>query len=157
MLDCRVSPYQDYRPFISAAVAILSLSLSLSCQSKANKVDAKVLSDAFMADLVANHLDDALSKMDPAFVQMAGGREQAIGLMQKIFDYCGRPLNSAYQRDEVGMYAFLDGRNKPMRKFYYSTPTTQRPEGGCYFSVMVVPGDHKDYTVIAATAGKPSN
>jgi hypothetical protein len=75
MLGCRVPPYQHYRPFTSAAVAILALSLSLSCQSKTDKVGAKGLSDAFMADLVANHLDDALSKMDPAFVQMAGGRE----------------------------------------------------------------------------------
>lgn len=156
MLACRVPPCQHYRPFISTAVAILALSLSLSCQSKAGKVDAKVLSDAFMADLIANHLDGALSKMDPAFVQMAGGREKAIGLMEKIFDYCGRPLNSAYQRDEAGFYAFTDGRKKPMRKFYYATPTTQRPEGGCYFSVMVVPGDHGGYTVVAATAGKPS-
>jgi hypothetical protein len=109
-----------------------------------------------MADLVANNLDDALSKMDSGFVQIAGGREKAIGLMQKIFDYCGRPLNSAYQRDELGFYAYLDGRQKPMRKFYYATPTTQRPEGGCYFTVMVVPGDHEGYRVVAATAFKTS-
>jgi hypothetical protein len=109
-----------------------------------------------MADLVANKLDDALSKMEPEFVQTAGRHEKAIAACQKVFDYCGRPLNSSYWRDEVGFYAYLDGRRKPMRKFYYTTPTTQRPEGGCCFTVMVVPGDRGGYRVVPTTAGKPN-
>ncbi len=148
--------FQRNRPFITTAGALLALSLSLSCQSKLDRAGAKALSDSFMADLVANKLDDALSKMEPEFVQEVGGHEKAIGAIQKGSDYCGRPLNSAYWRDEVGFYAYLDGRRKPMRKFYYTTPTTQHPDGECYFTVMVVPGDQGGYRVVATTAGKPN-
>ncbi len=94
--------------------------------------------------------------MDSGFVQAVGGHEKAIGAIQKVFDYCGHPLSSTYWRDEVGFYAYLDGRRKPMRKFYYLTPTAQRPGDGCYFTVMVVPGDQAGYTVSATTAGKPN-
>jgi len=148
--------FQSCRSPVTAAIAILGLSLSLACQSKLDRAGAKALGDSFMADLVANKLDDALSKMEPEFVPAAGGYEKALAAIQKVFDYCGRPLDSAYWRDEVGFYAYLDGRRKPMRKFYYTTPTTQHPEGGCYFTVMVVPGDKSGYRVVATTAGKPN-
>jgi hypothetical protein len=138
---------------LTAVLAIIVLGLSLSCTSQVDRAGAKALSDSFMADLVENRLDDALSKMDPAFIQKAGGREKAIGLMQTIFNYCGHPLSSTYWRDEVGVHS-LDGRTKPMRSFLYATPTTQRPEGGCYYRVNVVPGDQGGYSVVASTVGK---
>lgn len=156
LVACRVMRLLLNRSFTTAAGVVLALSLSLSCQSKLDRAGAKAVSDSFMSDLVASKLDDALAKMEPAFVQAAGGHDKAVGAIQKVFDYCGRPLNGTYWRDEVGFYAYLDGRKKPMRKFYYTTPTTQRPEGGCYFTVMVVPGDQGGYKVVATTAGKPN-
>ncbi len=137
---------------VAIAIAFLSIAL-VSCGPRVDRTAAKTVGDSFMSDLVANRLDDGLSKMEPELVQMLG-HDKTIEAMQKVFDYCGRPLGSQFQRDEIGFYAYLDGRKKPMRKFYYATPTAQLPDGGCYFAVLVVPGDQGDYRVVAFTAGK---
>ncbi len=91
-----------------------------------------------MADLVADRVDSALDKMEPEFVQKTG-RAQAEAGVRKLFDYCGRPLDSELKHDEVGFKVYLDGRRKPTRTFYYAATTTQRPKGECFFSVAVVP------------------
>jgi hypothetical protein len=44
-------------------------------------------------------------------VEFAGGHDKAISLMQKMFDYCGRPLSSDFERDEIGFYLYPD-RNR---------------------------------------------
>ena len=93
-----------------------------------------------MGDLVLNHVDDALNKMEPEVVQKAG-RAQAEAAIRNLFDCCGRPLDSEFKHDEVGFKIYLDGRKKPMRKFYYAATTTQYPKGQCFFAIEVVPDD----------------
>lgn len=148
-----VPRHQRYRSFITAGVAFFALTLSLSCNSRVDQAGAKALTDSFMADLVANRLDDAISKMAPAFIQKVGGRENAIRLIQTVSGYCGRPLNSAYLYEKVGVHYF-EGRVRPMRSFSYTGPTTQHPEGRCLFEVNVVPGDQRGYMVVQWLVGR---
>jgi hypothetical protein len=62
--------------------------------------------------------------------------------IRKLFDYCGRPLDSEFKHDEIGFKVYANGNQKPMRKFYYAATTTQYPKKGeCFFAVEVVPAD----------------
>jgi hypothetical protein len=135
-----------------AAIVLLSIGLT-SCGPRIDRTAAKSVADSFISDLVDQRVDEALSKMEPELVQMMG-HDKAVESIQKVFEYCGRPLGSKFWRDEAGFYVYFDGRKKAMRKFYYATPTTQRPNGGCYFTAMVVPAAQDDYKVVAFTAGK---
>ncbi|MGB6247485.1 MAG: hypothetical protein WBF54_00135 [Terriglobales bacterium] len=91
-----------------------------------------------MAYLVADRVNDAVGEMEPEMFQWAT-REQVETQIRKLFDYCGRPLDSEFKHDETGMKVYASGHEKPMRKFYYAAKTTQYPKGVCFFSVEVVP------------------
>ena len=108
--------------------------------STIDRAAAQKVADSFMADLVADKVDGALDKMEPEFIHQTG-RPQAAAGVRNLFAYCGRPLDSEFKHDEVGFKVYLDGRRKPMRKFYYSATTTTHPKGECFFSVEVVPDD----------------
>ena len=95
---------------------------------------ARKVSDSFMADLVANKVNDAVSLMEPEFVRTVGN-EQAEAALRKLFNYCGRPLDSELKHDEIGFKMYLDGHRNPMRKFYYAASTDQNAKGVCFFSV----------------------
>jgi hypothetical protein len=99
---------------------------------------ARKVSDSFMADLVADKVNHAVSLMEPEFIRTVGS-EQAEAALRKLFDYCGRPLDSEFKHDEVGFKIYLDGHKNPMRKFYYVATTDQYAKGVCFFSVSVVP------------------
>jgi len=99
---------------------------------------AKEVSDAFMQDLVNDPVDLALEKMEPEFVNEVGRIEAEAGI-RKLFDYCGRPLDSEFRHDEIGFKLYMSGRQKPMRKFFYAGSTTVHPGGHCFFTVEVVP------------------
>jgi hypothetical protein len=99
---------------------------------------ARNVSDSFMADLVANKVNAAVSLMEPEFIRTVGS-EQAEAAIRKLFDYCGRPLDSEFKHDEVGFKIYLDGHKNPMRKFYYAATTDQNARGVCFFSVSIVP------------------
>lgn len=108
--------------------------------SSIDRGDAQKVSDSFMSDLAANRVDDALNRMEPEFIQKIG-RPEAEAATRRLFEYCGRPLDSEFKHDEVGFKIYADGRRKPMRKFYYAATTSQYPKGQCFFSVEVVPDD----------------
>ena len=99
---------------------------------------AQKVSDSFMAYLVADRVNDAVGEMEPEMFQWAR-REQVEAQIRKLFDYCGRPLNSELKHDEIGFKLYLSGHKKPMRKFYYAASTTQYQKGVCFFAVEVVP------------------
>jgi hypothetical protein len=108
--------------------------------SSMNRAEAQKTSDAFMADLIADRVDLALGKMEPEFVQ-AAGQAKAEKLFQQMFNYCGRPLEGKLEHDEIGFFAYADGRKKPMRAFFYTGKTTQHEKGVCFFAVRVVSSD----------------
>ncbi len=97
------------------------------------------MSDAFMAELVADHVDSAVDKMAPPFSD-AAGRAKADQVVQEIFKYCGRPLEYELRHDEVGTFSFKFWKTVPMRAFFYSGKTTDNPKGACFYIVRVVPG-----------------
>src|SRR5947209_8876803 len=80
--------------------------------SSIDRSAAQRLSDSFMTDLVANRVDLAIGKMEPEF--QALGRTQADAMVSRLFNYCGRPLESDLRHDEVGTYLYADARRKPM-------------------------------------------
>ena len=96
------------------------------------------MSDAYMSYLVSDRVKDAVDEMEPDFLQ-GSAREQAEAQILKLFDYCGRPLDSEFKYDEIGFRMYATGRQKPMRKFYYAAKTTQYQKGVCFFAVEVVP------------------
>jgi hypothetical protein len=106
-----------------------------------------------MADLVADREEDAVNKMD-ALILRTFGHDAAVQGIKFVYKQCGRPTGSSFWRDEAGVWAFPDGRTKPMRKLYYHTPTTERPNGGCYYSIIVIPADSGGYAAAAITVGK---
>ena len=121
------------------AVIVFALALT-GCKSGSSidRMAAQKVSDSFMAYLVADRVNDAVGEMEPEMFQLAS-REQVEGQLRKLFDYCGRPLDSEFKHDEIGFKIYLSGHKKPMRKFYYAARTTQFPKGVCFFAVEVVP------------------
>jgi hypothetical protein len=91
-----------------------------------------------MEYLASDRVSDAVGEMEPEMFQSAG-REEVEVQVRKLFDYCGRPLDSEFKHDEIGFKVSTDGRQKPMRKFYYAADTTKYKNGTCFFAVEVVP------------------
>lgn len=102
-----------------------------------DRAAARKVSDSFMSLLASNHVDDAIREMDSPV--LSAGREQVEAQLRKLFDYCGRPLDSEFKHDESGYRVYATGRPKPMRKFYYAAATTQYQKGVCFFAIEVVP------------------
>lgn len=130
------------KTLILLAVVVSAFSLS-GCKSHSSidRAAAQNISDsfmAFMAYMAEDRVNDAVGQMEPEIFQLAT-REQVEAQMRKLFDYCGRPLDSELKHDEVGFKVYLSGRTNPTRKFYYAARTTQYPKGVCFFSVEVVP------------------
>jgi len=122
-------------------LCILSCFLALSACKSGRSIDraaAKKVSDAFMSNLASDRVSDALGQMELGFRQSVGS-EQFERQIRKLFDYCGRPLDSEFKHDEIGFRVYAMGRQKPVRKFYYSANTTQHQKGVCFFAVEVVP------------------
>ena len=115
--------------------------------ASSERASAKAVAESFMSDLVGNQIRKALDRMEPEFVAAAGGRTDAEKVVIKLFDYCGRPLDSEFKHDEIGFKLSANGRKKPMRKFYYAASTNQHPKGVCFFAVEVVPGDKGGFQV----------
>jgi hypothetical protein len=108
--------------------------------SSMDRAEAQTVSDSYMSDLVADRVDLALDKMEPEFLQAAGGKTKAEAGLRDLFNYCGRPLEWELRHEETGFFLYGDGRRAPLRGFYYSGKTTQNPKGVCFFAVKVVPG-----------------
>jgi len=125
------------------AVTIATLAL-LGCKSGSsiNRPAAQKVSDSFMANLAANRVSDAVSEMEPEMFQTAD-RAQVEAQIRRLFDYCGRPLDSEFKHDEIGVKVYMDGHQKPMRKFYYAANTTAHKKGVCFFAIEVVPSQNE--------------
>ena len=127
----------------AAAGCCLLLATLVGCHlapsgSSMDRAEAESTSAAFMSDLISDRVDLAIAKMEPEFAQEAG-RANAEKLFQQMFDYCGRPLEAEMRHDEIGFVNYADGRQKPMRAFFYSGKTTQHEKGACFFAVRIVP------------------
>jgi hypothetical protein len=110
----------------------------------------KKTADSFMNDLVASRIDESLDLMEPEFIKTVGSRSKAKSAIERLFDYCGRPLNSQFQHEERGFKVYLDGRRKEMHKFFYDAATNQYAKGVCFFGIEVVSSDTGDgYKVTA--------
>jgi len=108
--------------------------------SSMDHAQAQRLSDAYMANLIADRVDLAVDKMELTNPQDAQGRAKTEELIRGLFSYCGRPLESELRHEETGFFLYADGRKAPMRAFFYSGKTTQFSKGVCFFAVRVVPG-----------------
>jgi len=97
---------------------------------------AQKLSDSFMSDLVAHRTDAAFDKMEPEFTKMVN-RSDFGPELEKLFQYCGWPLDSELKQVGTGTKLYGDGHTNPIRKFTYAATTNQYPKGQCYFSVDV--------------------
>jgi hypothetical protein len=121
-------------------VVLVSVLALAGCKSGSSidRADAQKVSDSFMGYLAANRVNDAVGEMEPEIFQGAG-RDQVEEQVRKLFDYCGRPLDSEFKHDEIGFKVYTNGRQKPMRKFYYAANTTRYRKGVCFFAVEIVP------------------
>jgi hypothetical protein len=137
LLVMRITPFV----FI-AIVSVFGGCHVLPNGSSMDRAEAQKVSDSYMSNLVADRVDLALDKMEPQFLQAAGGKTKAEAALQDLFNYCGRPLESELRHEETGFFLGADGRRAPMRGFYYSGRTTQHPKGVCFFAVNVVPGEN---------------
>jgi hypothetical protein len=119
---------------------------------------ARTLSDSFMSDLISHRADLALDKMEPEFLKISNRSDFALQL-EKLFQYCGWPLDSELKDIQSGAKIYTDGHTNPTRKFIYAAATNQYPKGQCYFSVEIVPsGDTLKVTSfgpLKITSGNP--
>jgi hypothetical protein len=142
-------------------VILFFLALS-GCSHRANspidQTAAQRLSDSFMADLIAHRTDAVLDKMEPEFIKMVN-RSDFAPQLEKLFQYCGWPLDSQLKQVGAGTKIHLDGHSTPIRKFTYAAATREYPKGGCYFSVDVAPnGEGLKVTTfgpLKVTSGNP--
>jgi hypothetical protein len=132
-----------------------------SRQTNGSPIDvaaAQKLSDSFMSDLIAHRTDAALDRMEPEFVKMVN-RPDFAPQLEKLFQYCGWPLDSELKQVQSGVKIYADGHTNPMRKFFYASATNQYPSGGCYFSVEVVPSGNSfkvtTFGPLKVTSGNP--
>lgn len=133
----RLAPMIRRNALFCVLASFLILSACRSGQS-IDRTEAKRVSDTFMSYLASDRVSDAVAEVEPDSVQSVG-REKAEAQIRKLFDYCGRPLDSEFKHDEIGFRVYLNGRQKPMRKFYYAANTTTNKKGVCFFAVEVVP------------------
>jgi hypothetical protein len=100
--------------------------------------DATMVGDAFMSDLIADQVAQALALTESGFVESMppGEAEQAL---RKLFDYCGRPVDMEYKGTTVGFKFYPNGTKKPMRQLFYAATTTTEPKGVCFSGVELVP------------------
>jgi hypothetical protein len=128
-------------------VCLITVSLLTGCHlssngSSLNDTEAQKLSNSYMSDLVADRVDLALDKMGPDFLRAVGGKAKGEVALRNLLNYCGRPLESELRHEDSGIFTYADGRQAPMRGFYYSGRTTQHPKGVCFFAVRVVPAQN---------------
>jgi hypothetical protein len=129
-----------------ALLLVLSCTLALTACKSGRSIDrsaAKQVSDSFMNYLASDRVSDAVSNMEGV---QAADRAKFEVQIRKLFDYCGRPLDSEFKHDEIGFKLYASGQQKPMRKFYYAADTTRYRKGTCFFGVEVVP-DQNDLKV----------
>jgi hypothetical protein len=132
---------------LAVTCGVLSAVLLAQQQDKSGSAEWRKAADKFMADLVANRVDDALELFEPEVFNAAGGKQRVRGMVEQFFGYCGRPLDAHFKHEERGFKLYLSGRTKPMRKFYYAGATDQHSIGVCFFAVEVVPADDSGYKV----------
>jgi hypothetical protein len=92
---------------IPSLVFIATISLLSGCNllpngSSMDYGEARKVSDSYTSDLVADHVGQALDKMELQAVQAAGGKAKAEAALRGLFDYCGRPLESELRHDDTG-------------------------------------------------------
>jgi hypothetical protein len=139
-------------------VLILSGCGHHTASSSIDRAAAQGLSDSFMTNLIAHRTDDAFDEMEPEFTKMVN-RPDFAPQLEKLFQYCGWPLDSELKRVESGIKVYADGHRNPTRKFTYSATTNQYSKGVCYFSIEVAPsGASLKVTTVGplkATSGNP--
>jgi hypothetical protein len=99
---------------------------------------AQKVSESFMSDLIAHRTDDAFDEMEPEFTKMVN-RSDFGPQLEKLFQYCGWPLDSELKQVGSGVKVYADGHTNPTRKFTYAATTNQYSKGVCYFSIDVAP------------------
>jgi len=93
-----------------------------------------------MTYLASDRVSDAVGEMEGFEPSQ---RYQAEAQVRKLFDYCGRPLDSEFKHDEIGVRVYATRGEKPMRKFYYAANTTRYRKGVCFFGVEIVPDQNR--------------
>ena len=106
---CLIFVGQTY--LFAAIVSALALA-GCKSGSSIDREAAQKVSDSFMAYLVADRVRDAVSEMEPEMFQSAT-HEQVEAQIRKLFDYCGRPLDSELKHDEIGFKAYATGTRTP--------------------------------------------
>jgi hypothetical protein len=91
-----------------------------------------------MSDLIAHRTDDAFDEMEPEFTKMVN-RSDFGPQLEKLFQYCGWPLDSELKQVGSGVKVYADGHTNPTRKFTYAATTNRYSKGVCYFSIEVAP------------------
>jgi len=73
--------------------------------SSIDRTQAKTVSDLYMSDLVADRVDLAVERMEPQFIQAAGGNAKAEAQLRDLLNYCGRPLESELSHEGLGFFS----------------------------------------------------
>lgn len=156
-------PTQKREPIRIPILTVLFVLTFSGCRhaadgSSINLAAAQSVSDSFMSDLIAHRTDAAFDEMEPEFTKMVA-RSDFAPQLEKLFQYCGWPLDSELKEVGTGVKVYGDGHTNPTRKFTYAAATNQYPKGQCYFSIDIAPSGNTlkvtTFGPLKATSGNP--
>ncbi|MEQ1646571.1 MAG: hypothetical protein ABL959_24160 [Pyrinomonadaceae bacterium] len=103
-----------------------------------DQMQARILADSIVADLLKDNRETLLSKMEVGareYYGLSGLNE----VVDKMFSSYGKPLSADYKKDEVGRKTGIGAYDKPMRKFWYLVETSKYPKASHFIFVEIVP------------------
>lgn len=86
---------------IRIVVLVAFIFIAVSCKPSIDRRAARSFSDSFVSDLDQNQLEDALKKVDPELIKLAG-RDKLMEGLKQARDVCDGPLTSQFQLMKSG-------------------------------------------------------
>ena len=123
------------------AALLLTGCLQVHRSSDGSSIDAhkaRVFADGLLKDLEKDMPSEVYRKMEATFRLSANEQEFEVTLKNLYATY-GKPLESEYIHDTVGVRTYSGGEMKPLRKLFYAVKTTKYPKGVYYLAIEVVP------------------
>jgi hypothetical protein len=144
------------RAVLPVLCAILFLGNAASAQSDAglDKRAARKVSDAYMAELVANRISNAIDMADSGATGPA--RKVIRSQYREILEGCGRPLDNKIENNGIpllGENISFDGRKRTTLIFQYRCKTTHQE---AIFSVTTSKSEDSKYHFDGLSCGKAS-
>jgi hypothetical protein len=98
---------------------------------------SRAISDAAANDLIGDNAMDLFNRLDAGFYALVKDQKEMEGVIQKMYEAYGRPLECVYKISKSGTR--IDGTWKRSKMdFFYAVKTTKYPMGKYFLKIEVV-------------------